>query len=423
MMSRVFFLLLLTPCLYGAPRAETVVVFPFENLSGRSEFDWVSESFAEVLQSRLSSASPYALSREERRTGLGLLGLPASPGLTLASFFKVAQAVEADWAVTGDFQWNGDTLSARLQLMDMNTPRITSVHREDGKFDDLLDLQSRLAWSLLRDLDPTFRMEKGDFVQSFRQVRLDAFESLIHGLLASDWDAQVSYFTKAYQLDPHERRSAFELGRLYLEENNYAPSLEWLKKLEPGNQRYLEAGFLQGINYYRLDEYDKAEGVFLRLVDKLDAPEVHNNLGVLKARKGHHRDAIEHLMTAYRLEPDDADLNFNLALLLWKSNEIEQAARSIRECLRLRGDDAEAQLLQSRIVARQVAKAESPREPGEARDTVQHLASDPQPAESELEARIMVEYNPRPFRRPGEDVLLPRALFRENSSRKTTDRY
>ena len=110
MRTRVFFLLLLTPCLYGAPPAETVVVFPFENLSGRPELNWISESFAEVLQSRLSSATPYALSREERRSGFGLLGLPPGSGLTLASLFKVAQVGRGGLGRDGSFrmEWGYD---------------------------------------------------------------------------------------------------------------------------------------------------------------------------------------------------------------------------------------------------------------------------------------------------------------------------
>ena len=423
MRTRVFFLLLLTPSLYGAPPAETVVVFPFENLSGRPELNWISESFAEVLQSRLSSATPYALSREERRSGFGLLGLPPGSGLTLASLFKGAQVVEADWAVTGAFEWNGDTISARLQLVNINMPRITTILREEGKLDDLLGLQSRLAWSLLRNLDPTFGMERGDFVRSFPPVRLDAFESLIYGLLANDWDVQVRFFTKAFQLDPHERRSAFELGRLYLEDKKYAPSLEWLKKLEPGNQRYLEATFLKGINHYWMDEFEKAESMFRRLVERLDSPEVHNNLGVLEAGQGNHTEAIEHLVAAYRLNPDDADLNFNLALLLWKTSQFDQAARYVRECLRLRGDDSEAQRLQSRIVARQMARAESQADPGEAEDAAQNPAGNTLRPETELEARIAVEYNPRPFRRPQEDLFPSRAVSAEGSASEAAARY
>ena len=37
---------------------------------------------------------------------------------------------EADWAVTGAFEWNGDTISARLQLVNINMPRITTILRE-----------------------------------------------------------------------------------------------------------------------------------------------------------------------------------------------------------------------------------------------------------------------------------------------------
>ena len=413
MRIRVFFLLLFAPCLYGAPPVETVVVFPFENLSGRPELDWVSESFSEVIESRLFSAKPYVLSRDERLTGFGLLGLPSGSRLTLASIFKVSQVVGADWAVTGTFNWSEDRISARAQLVDMNVPRIRTILQEEGKLHDLLNLQSRLAWGLLRNFDPNLGMEKEDFVRSFSQVRLDAFESLIYGLLAREWDSQVRYFTKAFQLDPHERRSAFELGRLYFEDKKYAPSLEWLEKIEPENQLYLEATFLKAINHYQLNNFKKAEGIFRQLTESLHSPEVHNNMGLLEVRKGNHSEAITHLVAAYQLDQNNADLNFNLALMFWKAGKFDQASRYIQECLLLRGDDSEAQFLQGQIVAKQVAAGKIRAEALGSEHEVQSFADDPLSTETNLEFRILVEYNVRPFRRPSMGVFPSHAFFME----------
>ncbi len=413
MRIRVFFLLLFAPCLYGAPPVETVVVFPFENLSGRLELDWVSESFAEVIESRLSSAKPYVLSRDERLAGFGLLGLPSRSRLTLASIFKVSQVVGADWAVTGAFNWSEDRISVRLQLVDMKVPRLRAILQEEGKFHGLLNLQSRLAWSLLRNLDPNFGMEKEDFVRSFPQVRLDAFESLIYGLLASEWDAQIRYFTKAFQLDPHERRSAFELGRLYLEDKKYAPSLEWLEKINPENQLYLEATFLKAINHYRLHDFKKAEGIFRQLTESLHSPEVHNNMGLLEVRKGNHSEAITHLVAAYQLDQNNADLNFNLALMFWKAGKFDQASRYIQECLLLRGDDSEAQFLQGQIVAKEVAAGKTRAKTLGLEREVRSFADDPLSTEPNLEFRILVEYNARPFRRPSKGAFPSHAFFME----------
>ena len=123
-LTLIVFLFALCP-VYGNASAESalpiqsVVVFPFENQSGRTELNWISESFAEVLQARLSSPGRFSFSREERQAGHDLVGLPAGASLTLASLYKVAETLDADWAVTGSWVGPTEGLYAVRDLADL----------------------------------------------------------------------------------------------------------------------------------------------------------------------------------------------------------------------------------------------------------------------------------------------------------------
>ena len=414
MILRLAVVLLLTGPLFSVSATETVVVFPFENRSGRSDLVWISESFSETLQSRLISPRRYAISREERMQAYQALGLPAVPGLTLASLYKMARSTEADWIVTGSFQWDGQILSAQVRLVDVKARRLRPALREQGRLEELLEIQLRLAWALWRELDPGFAMAKKEFVRRAPRVKLDAFENFIRGLLADDWDEQVSYFTRAYQLDPHDHRSAFELGRVYFGDKKYSPSLAWLRKLKPGHGRYWEAFFLRGIDHFLLEDYGKAESTFRKLAEEIQAPEVSNNLGLLRARSGHPQEALELLGRAYELDSSDPDLSFNLAVMFWQLGDFERAAHFAQESVRLREDDTEARNLAARIHARN----NHGKPVGESRETtvgtgiIEGKGDKALPGERpDFQLRIKVEYDPRSFHRWEEDSNPPRATL------------
>ena len=93
---RLLLLLLIPWRVAGASQLHAVLVFPFENQSGRADLNWVSESFAETLSSRLSGPGFYVLERGERNAAYDQLGIPAGLPLTVASEYKAAQTLGVD---------------------------------------------------------------------------------------------------------------------------------------------------------------------------------------------------------------------------------------------------------------------------------------------------------------------------------------
>ena len=47
-----------------SPRAETVLIFPFENLSRMAKLDWLGEGLAELSVERVAGQGPIVFSRE-----------------------------------------------------------------------------------------------------------------------------------------------------------------------------------------------------------------------------------------------------------------------------------------------------------------------------------------------------------------------
>ena len=77
-MRRTVGLLLLLLCypwqLRASSEVRSLLVFPFENLSPRADLNWISESFAQVLSSRLAQPDNYIFERDERNAAVRATG-------------------------------------------------------------------------------------------------------------------------------------------------------------------------------------------------------------------------------------------------------------------------------------------------------------------------------------------------------------
>jgi tetratricopeptide (TPR) repeat protein/TolB-like protein len=344
----VIFLLLL--CCPGRLRASSEVrsllVFPFENLSPRADLNWISESFAQVLSTRLQQPDNYVLDRDERNAAYVQLGMPMDAPLTLASEYKVAQTLGVDWAIMGDFNVTDRLLVAHAQLLNVKALKLSPPLEVSGDLTELVDLQTRLVWRLLATHDPGFTVgREEDFRRKFHDTPLDAFENYIRGLIAADDASRLHFFTEAARLDPADHRAAFALGRYYFDHKDYASSARWFGKIEESDPNYSESLFLRAVDEFFMGREQAAERDFTALEKTLPLDEVSNNLGVLEARRGRYDEALANFERAYRSNPSDADFCFNRGAALWYERRYPEAAESLQAAVQANPEDSEAHTL------------------------------------------------------------------------------
>jgi tetratricopeptide (TPR) repeat protein len=343
---RLLLLLLIPWRVAAASEVHALLVFPFENRSSRADLNWVSESFAETLSSRLSGPGFYVLERAERNAACDQLGIPADTPLTLASEYEVAQTLGVDWAVLGKFDVEGSGLTASARWLDLRQLKLFPAIEVSGELAELVDLQTRLVWRLAAAHDPNFTVgAEEDFNRRFPEVRLDAFENYIRGVLATDDPIRIHFFLESDRLDPADHRAAFALGRLYFGQKDYANSAKWLRKLGPDDPHYLESLFLFGVDEFFLGHYPSSKTAFERIGREVPLGEVANNVGVLEARAGRDAEALEDFERAFRGDPTDWDFCFNRGVALWNLRQYNAAEKSLEEAIRLNDDDSEAHTL------------------------------------------------------------------------------
>jgi tetratricopeptide (TPR) repeat protein len=331
------------------PPSGVFLVFPFENAGASPRLDWIGEGLEELTIQRLSAAGQQVFSHEGRLDEMDRAGLPPNAKLSRATMLHIAQDLDADYVVFGNFTSDGTSLTVNARVLRVNPVALLPAMRETGPLDSMMNLYTRLTWRLLTSVDHNFPLNLADFTKLHRVLYLGAFEHYIRGLLASEDETRIRDLKEAVRLEPNWPDPAFSLGQIYLTRNDCVSALPWFARVPPANERSIEAIFATGVCDLRLNQSDKAEKVFSKLQEDLklsmvsgaDLPEILNNLALALARQGKLGLAIPALSRARDLDPDEDDYPFNLGLVSLQNNDLAAATAQFRDASQREPDNPE----------------------------------------------------------------------------------
>ncbi len=347
--------------------SQIYLVFPFENVGTSPRLDWLGEGLEELTILRLSAAGESVYSHTGRINELDRYGLPPGAKLSRATMLRLAEDLDVDFVIFGSFASDGSTLTVESRILRVNPPALFAEVRESAPLDNLMDLQTRLAWRTLSSNDRSYPLSLAEFSKKQRPLRLDAFEHYTRGLLASDDEARLRELREAARLEPDWPEPDFWLGEVYFALRDCNSALPWYDRIPKTHNRYAEAVFTTGVCRLLLSQPDRAAEVFTSLREALreggssntaagnagsssviaggDLPEILNNLALAKARLGDVAGAQTDLQRAADLDPDEDDYPFNLGLLSLQANDPGNAAGYFREASEREPDNAEDRAL------------------------------------------------------------------------------
>ncbi len=360
-----------TPQTHAHSEEGIYLVFPFENAGAPPRLDWIGEGLEELTIHSLSKSGQLVYSHDGRLNEMDRYGLPSNAKLSRATMLHVAQEMDADYIVFGNFSSDGKTLTVNARVLRVSSIALLPVVQESGPLETLMDLQSKVIWRLLSTNDRSYYLSLTEFAKLQRPLRLDAFEQYIRGLLANDDEVRLRELKEAARLEPDWPEPAFALGQAYYARNDCAAALPWLAKVPVAHERSVEAIFATGVCQLRLNQPDKAEQVFAGLQEGLqhnsvsgaDLPEILNNLALARLRMGNSAAALTALGRARDIDPDEDDYPFNLGLVNMLQGEWATAATHFAEAVQREPDNAEdyAFLIYAREKAGKKAEAEQAR--------------------------------------------------------------
>src|SRR5450432_837987 len=335
----------------GALRAETALVLPFFNHSKSTNLDWIGESIAETVRDALASEGLLVLDRMDRLEAYRRLSLRPGAELTHASIIKIGESLDASNVIYGFYELlpaepgkeqSKGTLRITARILDLKHTRQSPTFGELGALDDLAALEVHLGWRALESLDPKTKVSEQEFLKARPPVRIDAVESYVRGLLATQAEQRHRFFTQAARLDEHYSQPCFELGKSFWEKKDYKIAAGWLERVARSDPHYREAQFFLGLSRYSSGDFNAAAQAFQLVAATVPLNEVYNDLGAAQARRNDTAAAVASFKKALEGDSADPDYHFNLGYTLWRAGQFTAAVESFREVVARNPEDTEA---------------------------------------------------------------------------------
>jgi tetratricopeptide (TPR) repeat protein len=288
---------------------------------------------------------------------------------------KIGETLDAGQVVFGEYQVDiADNTPATLKSNLKITVRVIDLKQfqqkaefvQTGSLENLSQMESKLAWMLLRQLSPESAPSEEAFFLARPPVRVDAMESYVRGLMASTEDQKVKLFTQAARLDEHFSQPNFQLGRITFRKKDYKAAEQWLSKVTRPDSHFLEAAFLRGICKYYQNDFDGAIDQLRMVASEVPLNEVYNNLGAALSRKND-PTATDNFRKALDGDEADPDYWFNVGYSLWRQGQFTAAANDFRAVLDRTPSDQEATVMLGRCLKADGPRAGDPRSEGRER--------------------------------------------------------
>lgn len=344
-----------------AASTDTIVTMPFENLSGRAEYNWVGESFAAALADLFDKPGLVAIRPDERNVAYKQEGLPPTAILTRATMIKIAERAGASLVVMGTYRIAGEgrdsTIAITARVVDIREGRLVGKeYNRGGPLVDLQRLQGDLAYEILYQHNQALPFSRDQITTDATVAPIGAFENFIKGTLTRDRDARIGFLDRAIKEYSEKTKSQyvaaiFELGRIRFEATEYKEALEQLALVDEKNPRYDEAQFYVGVAQDALGQTEQALATLKKLAARLPLFEVYNNIGVLLIKQKQYKDSIDHLKPASEAAPRDTDTLFNLGYAYFLAKDNANAVSTLKNEIKQRTSDGEAFYILSKALA------------------------------------------------------------------------
>jgi len=371
-----------------------VLVLPFDNRSGQTNLGWIGDSFPDTLNQRLASAGLLTISHDDLQYALDHLGLPANFRPTRATTVRIAQTLDADYVIIGNYTVSNGRISVQAQVLDVNKLHMSVPLADSSELSRLFDVENAIAWKVARHILPDFKVAEQTFLSASGGVPLSAFEDYIRGISATTPDERIKRLQAAIQLAPNYAAALFALGKAQYANRDFDSAAATLARVPHSDRRALEASFYLGLARFNSGKYAEAEAAFNFVASRLPLPEVVNNQGVAASRQGH--NAVPLFRRASAADPNDPDYHYNLAVSLFRQGDFAAARSEVDQTLKLRPSDTEAAQLKTAIATGRKPTATTA-------DNTDASAFDP------LE-RIRRTYSEASFRQAASEIDQMRAL-------------
>lgn len=280
-----------------------VVILPFENLTQKSEDQWLSNSFAESLTMGLLQVKALeVIERSQIKQIMKEQSFSQTDLVDPSSAPKLGKLMGAQIVVIGSYQKVGQQLQANVRLVDTETGQIDPQRfaRINGNFEQIFDLQEDLAQKLIQNLNVQAQPQELKDMQTLLKATQspEAYRfyqegvELLRSGSTTKLEPAAQAFHQALNIDP-----------------NYVLPYAGLTEVHSRKaQRYMKMMVLPGKekNYIN-DEQEARKYANKALSINSELPEVLRALAMLDWETDHRERALNRIKKAIEINPRDVD--------------------------------------------------------------------------------------------------------------------
>lgn len=362
------------------PAARAVAVLPFANISGDPEQEYFSDGLTEDIITALSYWRAFpVIARNSTFTYKG----------ESVRVQEVAEELGAQYVLEGSVRTAGKRIRVTAQLIDGTTGHHVWAEKYDRALDDVFDLQDEITEKIVATVQPALVKAELERSSAARPDSLRAWDyflrgtALLHKHSIEDNSAARELFQKAIDLEPDYGEAWAGLGWGYLRDIRLRGLEARRSSIENGFKaakkavdlddssafaRYvlatayvwaedLKLGIAQIEKCLELNPYSAhahmALGNRLDLAGRTDegiekmerslqlnprdpsVPEYMAYLARAYTSKGDYETAVDWIERAVNLRPEDANLQYRLAISLANLDRVDEARGALAKCEKL----------------------------------------------------------------------------------------
>jgi len=319
-----------------------LAVLPFENLSGQSEEDYLSDGLTDELITQLGGLEPAHLgviartsAMQYRRSGKGAR--------------QVGNELGVDYVLEGTVMREGNLVRVAVKLVQVTDQTLLWTGSYDRNLDHIQALHGEVVRDVARRIQVQLTPQRQAILSPARPVNPDAYEAFLKGIYFwnrftnPDLHKSVEYFQLAIEKDPNYAPAYASLAASYANLVEFGePPMDLYLKSEEAARRAIEldgassqayATLAWSLFYYHHD-WKEAQRDLLRAIE-LNSSNSYAHMLYAKylAALGRFDEAREHAERARQMDPMSLPVNVVVAQVLFYARQYDAATKQLGKLL------------------------------------------------------------------------------------------